>query len=101
MYEIRSDTCGSEITWPQTGMYGRVGFADSPRPWLMIVRSCAAVSEVAPRQRRDVRRDASASLHAVALGAGERDEVVRAGGDVRVDGRRRRDGRRRAAAPVV
>ena len=27
-----------EITAPQTGMYGLFGFADSPRPWSMIVR---------------------------------------------------------------
>src|SRR6266702_1372871 len=31
------------MTWPHTGMYGRVGLADSPRPWLMIVRSCETV----------------------------------------------------------
>ena len=34
-----------ETTGPQTGMYGFCGFADSPSPWLMIVVSCATVSE--------------------------------------------------------
>src|SRR6516162_8969750 len=36
MYATRSSTCRAEITWPQTGMYGWLGFADSPRPWLMM-----------------------------------------------------------------
>ena len=39
-----SDTCRCEMTSPQTGMYGFVGLADSPRPWLMMCRSCAGVS---------------------------------------------------------
>src|SRR3984893_11750058 len=42
---MRSDTCCVEITTPQTGMYGFVGFFDSPSPWLMMRRSCAGVSE--------------------------------------------------------
>ena len=36
------------MTAPQTGMYGLVGFCDSPSPWLMIERSLAAVSDPAP-----------------------------------------------------
>jgi hypothetical protein len=43
-YATRSETCRAEMTWPQTGMYGAFGFADSPRPWLMIVVSCSTVS---------------------------------------------------------
>src|SRR6266568_6081389 len=46
-YAIRSDTCCFEITSPQTGMYGFVGFFDSPRPWSMIERSRAGVSWLA------------------------------------------------------
>ena len=32
------------MTSPQTGMYGFVGFFDSPRPWSMMCDSCATVS---------------------------------------------------------
>src|SRR6476620_6323546 len=41
---MRSLTWRSEITSPHTGMYGRVGSFDSPRPWLMIERRLSAVS---------------------------------------------------------
>ena len=66
-----------EMTPPQTGMYGLVGFADSPSPWSMIERSCAACSCFARGERRHVRRDAAAALFAVTLRARELHEVVR------------------------
>jgi hypothetical protein len=39
--------CVSEMIPPHTGMYGLVGFFDSPRPWLMKLRICPAVSTLA------------------------------------------------------
>src|ERR1700693_3425652 len=41
---MRSDTCCFEMTTPQTGMYGLVGFFDSPSPWLIMRRSRVGVS---------------------------------------------------------
>src|SRR6266568_7084270 len=46
-YAIRSDTCCFEITSPQTGMYGFVGFFDSPRPWSMMNLSRTGVTALA------------------------------------------------------
>ena len=45
MYATRSATCVFEITGPQTGMKGRFGFFDSPRPCVMIRVSVATVSD--------------------------------------------------------
>ena len=46
MYAARSATCVFEITGPQTGMKGRFGFFDSPRPCVMIRVSVATVSDL-------------------------------------------------------
>ena len=46
MYATRSATCVFEITGPQTGMKGRFGFFDSPRPCVMIVVSALTVSDL-------------------------------------------------------
>ena len=49
MYATRSATCVFEITGPQTGMNGRFGFFDSPRPCVMIRVSAATVSDLPTR----------------------------------------------------
>ncbi len=77
------------MTSPHTGMYGLVGFADSPRPWSMMCFNCATVSDLPTVvSAGNVGRDAAAALLAVALRAGELDEGVRPRGDRRTDGRR-------------
>ena len=89
MYATRSATCVFEITGPQTGMKGRFGFFDSPRPCVMIFVSALHSQRLADDvQRRHERRDAAAAEVTVAGRTRELDEVVCPGSDVRVDPRR-------------
>ena len=85
MYATRSVTWVFEITGPQTGMKGRFGFFDSPRPCVMIRVSVATVSACRLAESRHVGRDAAAAERAVARGAGELDEIVGSRGDMRID----------------